>query len=608
MINSTLLAQLRALIARATIADIPSGIVLWWPGVKLPSGKKFGKPKSQTDWSACYSILVQCELQAGWLRTVSTVNASLRQVAQDGPIPLSLAAFQYAQPRKALRRRIRKAIKSNKPLESVPTDLDNALKNRFTFFASCLLPEQWDQSPPQVRARIFQLEISRALYLANPGCAVPEEIRVDVGNGEQRVRFGDRVTCVAGGKDEVIVKIRARWNKKWLHAACRVPVSPRPAARKPDETWPLSVPGGASGHASVYRGARQSANRRYFIMCEGFPGGYAADYLADLLNQHGMFNAILAMGIDVVTIGLNNGLAAIEDNADVVIAGIDKASETGRHHVVGGISMGGMIARYALLAMQERGLAHHTAAYLSIDTPHQGSRTSVAVQWFAHYFRDVVPRMRDMCTLLNSPANQQFLPQWLDNGTVRQSPLRTRLYDAFQRMGDYPANMKLFAIASGRGDGRAAFGPGQRMVTWSGSRLASCEINAIGPPGDQSPVASGEWVLSRQPGNESLQLRDSTCWEAVAGSTNYYNVEVYLTASSIGQGRVNLEQVTACTVPTVSALDIRNSAPEAPVPKPSPEVSPFDDYVHADKNLSHTMLSADMCDWVLKKLGALKAD
>ncbi len=610
-INSELKSQLQALVGQLSLRDVPSGLMLWWPGAKLPKGKRRDKsdasPLTQLDWENYYALIVQGAIQQGWLPSLGEVTAKLRDVPQDGPVPLCLSAFSYSRFKRPFIERVDGALNHGTALPAPPNSVNDVIKSRQTFFAACLLPQQWGQPTPKVRARVFQIELSRQLFMTNPGAPLPDEVWVDTGLGERQMRFGERTVCVAAGRESVQVNVRARWGKRWRYASCTIAVSEQAAARRPDEVWPLSVPGGASGRANVYRSSRSTKARRYLIVCEGFPGGYPADYLVDNLNQHGMFDAILAAGTDVITVGLNNGLQAIEPNAEVVIACIQKASASGKNHVVGGVSMGGMISRYALLAMQSRGIAHHTAAYLSIDTPHQGSRTSVSVQWFAHYFKDVVPRMGDMCALLDSPANQQFLPLWFNNNSVTESPLRTRLYQAYARMGGYPTNVKLFAVASGRGDAKSAFSAGSPMVSWENSMLAGAKLNALSVSQSAAPVAHGQWLLEPQNGDGTFSMTAEYCWESVAGSTNEYNAIIYVKANSVATGQVKLHHLTACTVPTVSALDLKQ-APTVPVPSSGTADSPFNAYICAAENLPHTAITPEIRDWVLEKLHALSVE
>ena len=89
--------------------------------------------------------------------------------------------------------------------DGTPLSIDGAditisgdvVEPRTAFFASAVLPEQWQRNVPAVRGNCFQLFIDGALFLAPPGTPHPDEILVDPhdGRGSRSVRFGDRVTC-----------------------------------------------------------------------------------------------------------------------------------------------------------------------------------------------------------------------------------------------------------------------------------------------------------------------------------------------------------------------------------------------------------------------------
>ena len=138
-------------------------------------------------------------------------------------------------------------------------------------------------------------------------------------------------------------------------------ISDDPAPPRADDTWPLQAQGpdgkpGEQGVAWVFRapGRREIVNP--VILVEGFPGGHPCDYLYELLNASGMVDALHAAGYDVIIVGLDNGLAKIQRNAQVLVQCIREARKrTPQPLVVGGVSMGGLISRYALAWHGEAG-------------------------------------------------------------------------------------------------------------------------------------------------------------------------------------------------------------------------------------------------------------
>ena len=143
------------------------------------------------------------------------------------------------------------------------------------------------------------------------------------------------------------------------------------------------------------------------------------------------------------------------------------------------------------------------------------------------------------------------------------------------------------------------------MVTWLGSPLANAELTALGAGPAPQTVANGDWILSAQNGEAQFAVDSDVCWEAVAGSVNLYNAMVWMLAKSLGIGTVDIAQLTACTVPTFSALDA-DLGPGDAIPAPGSTVSPFDDYVHADQNLPHTGFTPAIRDWILSKVQSVR--
>ena len=197
------------------------------------------------------------------------------------------------------------------------------------------------------------------------------------------------------------------------------------------------------------------------ILVEGFPGGHPCDYMYELLNASGMVDALHAAGYDVIIVGLDNGLTKIQLNAQVLVQCIREARKrTPQPLVVGGVSMGGLVSRYALARMEKQGEDHGTRTYLSIDAPHRGTYTSLGVQWFVHAlepYARVARRLLARCW--TRPPTCSSMIEWLDEGEVGQSPLREELLADFAAVGGYPRAPRKLAVSCGRGDGRRRLRP-----------------------------------------------------------------------------------------------------------------------------------------------------
>jgi cytochrome P450 len=384
-------------------------------------------------------------------------------------------------------------------------------------------------------------------------------------------------------------------------------ISDRAAPPLPDETWTLAPPsaGGEparTGRAWVFRAPGHAKLVNPVIMVEGFPGGHAYSYMYDLLNQNDMLRDLSAAGYDLVIVGLDDGMAPMQDNAPVLAECIRQARErTSRPLVVGGVSMGGLISRYTLAQMEKAGEDHGTGVYLSVDAPHRGTYTSLGVQWFVHALRDHVPALDGFAGLLDAPSNQQLMIAWLHDGAVGESDLRRQWLAELEALG-HPSRPRKLAVACGRGDGRGNASAGARTLEWSVPPLVEMAIHTL--PGDaRHVVAEGSLFLA--PGRDLPRIVSDggvteTAWETVPGSQNTYNAQAAAVAQSFGIGPVEHPCDVTCGIPTVSALDIGLDKVFAPV---ADDAGPFDAHVCSPENAEHLEMTPEVSDWIVKQLG-----
>lgn len=199
------------------------------------------------------------------------------------------------------------------------------------------------------------------------------------------------------------------------------------------------------------------------------------------LNQ-----AIENEGYDLVFVDYANGTDYIQRNAymlEKVIKWVNTEKNKNNNpnaeqNVVLGMSMGGLVARYALRHMEIDGdpnTNHDTKLYISHDTPHQGANVPLGLQAMARHLygeqislpvffslfdvnivnlNDVVDGLEDGYNLLESPAAQQMLYYQLDgvgtniNHTV--NALSTSFYNEYHSMGNpTQGGIKNIVIANG---------------------------------------------------------------------------------------------------------------------------------------------------------------
>lgn len=368
-----------------------------------------------------------------------------------------------------------------------------------------------------------------------------------------------------------------------------------------DAVWPLqSADSPNTGRAHLYLAAGRRVPRHPILICEGFPGSHTQEYLLAVVEQHGLMARLQALGYDIVLIGLDQGTDRIQNNAGVVEACIAQAqAQTREPLVVAGMSMGGLVVRYALARMERAGRDHRTRAYLSWDAPHRGAYTSLAAQWFGQNFRRAHPQIELLARLLDSPANQQLMKHWLHAGKVIESPLRRAWCEDLAQLGGYPQQMQRWAIASGRGDGARSEPPHVLALDCPGDASFAVRLWTLGEHQQRLRIGEG-----RVGGTmcTALDHASNWSWEAAPGGLGRYLETAAQCVQALGYRDVHLGSVTSCAVPTMSALG-QDLDPFSPIPEPGTAPSPFHDYRHEADNHRHLYFSAATADWLLQRIG-----
>jgi cytochrome P450 len=607
MSTTGLASQLRALLDQAGPETVPGGLLAWWGRTGFPDGRDSVPTLSQAAWAGWYALLENAAITPGAVTPLPMIEGATRDLPPDGPLPIVIASFRVAVPDEDLVRRVRRAAAAGEELRDPPASLAAAIGQRHVFAATGFLHDQWGRPTPEYRGRKVTFLLDQRFHLTNPGGALPDAVEVDLddGQGPQEVSWGRPFTAEYGEGASPEIEVRCRYGDDELTARFALAISDDPAPPAPDDTWPLKADVGngtaaATGQAWVFRAPGRTEIVNPVVMVEGFPGNHPCDYLYELFNQAGTVDRLHRAGYDLVIVGLDNGMAPIEDNAGVLAAAIREARRrTAQPLVVGGVSMGGLVSRIALAQMEEAKEAHGARIYLSIDAPHRGTYTSLAVQWFVQSLRSFVPSLNGFSALLNSPSNQQLMIEWLDAGLLGPSPLRDRFVADLDRLG-YPEQPRKLAVACGRGDGVADDERGALVLDWSDEPFAYVTLHAL--PGADGIVAQGSWFLGEPPELAPI-VSDGIAhdWDRAPGSRNNYNAQLVAVAQGFGCGSVAPDSPQAgCCVPTVSALDVAQD----PFDAVQPGSGPFDDFVCSDSNEEHLVITPKVSQWILDELGA----
>jgi hypothetical protein len=206
-------------------------------------------------------------------------------------------------------------------------------------------------------------------------------------------------------------------------------------------------------------------------------GGINIDINSDPNIYYSLNQAIEDEGYDLVFINYTNGTDYIQRNAlmvEKVIERVNNLKVGNEKNVVLGMSMGGLVARYALRNMELNGKTHETKLYISHDTPHQGANVPLGIQAFARhlYGEDIsipiffslidfdlmsassfMPGLNDGFELLESPAAKQMLIYQLNgdgNNLSYNNSMSQNFYNEYHTMGNpTQGGIRNIAVANG---------------------------------------------------------------------------------------------------------------------------------------------------------------
>lgn len=392
--------------------------------------------------------------------------------------------------------------------------------------------------------------------------------------------------------------------------AANVTLAPGPrevteAAPAPDQEWTLP-----EGRAWVYLADPGQGLTKPVILADGFNTGPSdLDFLWEGFErgEYALISELRARGRDVVILGFDERSASILDNAKAARSAIQEAiaRRTGSHPLaVGGFSMGGLVTRYALAKMEHESVDHQTELYFSYDSPHRGAWIPIALQSFAHYIRRLNAAFSNQ---MNSPAARQLLWQHIAewNDTPETDKERVEFLAELERVGGWPSRPKKIGVANGVRTGVSnGIGPGVRAFRGKGLAITGTHLHTQ-PAGEEKLVAQLRVVTLRKP-----QIHTSGLPEidgAPGGTLEGFGIladELNKIPAIIGLGS-EAEIREHCFVPAVSAVALRDIDTQEKLHDPFPERSEdseLDEYLCATHNEGHTLITEELCAWLLDRL------
>ncbi|MFB7911532.1 hypothetical protein ACFC1T_34385 [Kitasatospora sp. NPDC056076] len=390
-----------------------------------------------------------------------------------------------------------------------------------------------------------------------------------------------------------------------------------PGVRVPDEVWEL--PGErASGTAAVYYGDGRTHLEKPFLFADGF--NYGPSDLPALFNHFnspyesgrpGFLDQLLTRGHDVVLIGFDERHTHIQHNADVAIQAIRRAiaERVGDQPLtVGGVSMGGIITRYALAKLENDGIDHQATTYLSWDSPHNGAWIPLILQQMAYFFEKLAPAKPgepSQADLIRSPAAQQLLWAWVPDAkysgeVATASELRTAFVRELADLGDFPRRPRLLGVANGRGDGTGRPLPaGEIAFDWQ-ALVASATARFQPDRGTDQRIGGM---------HAGLSLRRSTTTEVpaldgVPGGT----LDSFGKVADAIKAKISEEHRSGAFVPAVSASALVYDPiawdvdPNLNLLDQGPERFHLNEVAFDAENTEHSHVSGVLVEWILGRL------
>ncbi|MFF3075209.1 lipase family alpha/beta hydrolase [Kitasatospora sp. NPDC057904] len=373
----------------------------------------------------------------------------------------------------------------------------------------------------------------------------------------------------------------------------------------------------ATGQAAVYYANPKIGLRKPFLFADGFsygpsdlPGLFAYfNTVAD--GRPGLFDELLSRGYDIVLIGFTERHTHIQANAGVVIDAILRAivERVGDERLtVGGVSMGGIVTRYALAKLETQRMDHQTSTYLSFDSPHNGAWIPLILQQMAYFFEDFTPAGPDgakQADLIRSAAAQQLLWAWVENSkysgpVATASPLRKEFLDDLARVGNFPQIPRKLGISNGRRDGVGLPLPvGEVAFDWQ-ALVASATARFQPDKGEKQRIGGMHLGLAvRRSATTEVPGLD-----AVPGGT----LDSFGKVADALKAKISDDYRSGAFVPAVSAaaLDFDPAKwdvdPAAPITDDALDRGHLDEVTFDEANSEHGHLSRALVDWIVGQL------
>lgn len=209
-------------------------------------------------------------------------------------------------------------------------------------------------------------------------------------------------------------------------------------------------------------------------------------------TQYDFNNQLDLAGYDVIFIDFRNGTDDIRRNAALVREVITWVNQqkalagSTQQNVVLGISMGGLVARYALADMTKQSINTGTRLLLTHDSPHRGANLPIGIQhlitilnWsdflpYGQEMTELIPELLEARAVSEAPATQQqLLLRSVLSGGSYNAVANTFLDNEYRTMITFPTTgpqptYRMVATSLGSQCGNPILSPSTKLVDIKG--------------------------------------------------------------------------------------------------------------------------------------------
>jgi hypothetical protein len=265
-------------------------------------------------------------------------------------------------------------------------------------------------------------------------------------------------------------------------------------------------------------------------------------------------------GYDIYVVSWHNSRVDIKLNAQFVegLLGYLNCNHPSKQpYVIMGESMGGLVARYALLEIEagkkvgcnvDKG--HNTRLLITLDSPHKGANVPLSVQFLYqdvvnNFFPMLAPDQRAALTLTHQGLEGDAVKQMLYyhanmclNTSAPQPGLPHPMHQAFlsdlKRLGNYPTQCKTIAMSNGAMDGS-----GQTNAYNGNTRVANDDLLAFNSSsyinllGLKIPIFTANLVLRTQPSGSGLVYKINAGTFGIKVKLKWWGIKVTVGYNSL---------------------------------------------------------------------------